>query len=256
LNTFTTSTPAARAWVAVPTPRPAAAVRLFCFPNAGGGAQAYRLWGSSMPASVEVCAVRLPGREARLTEPAFKSVRPLVVALADALAAHLDRPFAFFGHSMGAKVAFELARHLAATRGVEPAHLFVSGCKGPRIPRGGRPIYGLPEAEFIEELRRLNGTPPEVLEHPELMRLMLPLLRADFELVETYEYLPGRLLNCPVSAYGGLEDFEVPGEQLGEWRAETTGAFNQRMFPGDHFYLHAAREQLVQMLSLDLLRAY
>ena len=107
-------------------------------------------------------------------------------------------------------------------------------------------------AVVIEELRRLNGTPPEVLEHPELMRLMLPLLRADFELVETYEYVPGRLLDCPVSAYGGLEDSEVPGEKLGEWRAETTGAFNQRMFPGGHFYLHAARERLLQMISLDL----
>lgn len=251
----TTGTPAARAWVAVSTPRPSAAVRLFCFPNAGGGTQGYRLWGNSMPAGVEVCAVRLPGREARLTEPAFKNIRPLVVALAEALSPYFDRPFAFFGHSMGAKIAFELSRHLSATRDVGPAHLFVSGCKGPRIPRSGRPIHGLPEAEFIEEVRRLNGTPPEVLEHPELMRLMIPLLRADFEVVETYEYLPGRLLDCPVSAYGGLEDVDVPGELLGEWRAETTGAFNQRMFPGGHFYLNAERERLVQMISLDL-RAY
>jgi medium-chain acyl-[acyl-carrier-protein] hydrolase len=205
-----------------------------------------------MPPGVEVCAVRLPGREARLAEPAFKSIRPLVAALAEPLLPHFDKPFAFFGHSMGAKVAFELARYLRSTRGVEPVHLFVSGCKGPRLPRDGRPIHGLPEAEFIEELRRLNGTPPEVLEHPELMRLMLPLLRADFELVETYEYLPGPLLDCPVSAYGGLEDVDVPGEQLGEWGAETNGAFNQRMFPGGHFYLHAARERLLQMISLDL----
>lgn len=255
MTTTTTSTPAARAWVAVTAPRPSAAVRLFCFPNAGGGAQGYRLWGHAMPASVEVCAVRLPGREARLNEPAFKSTGPLAVALAEALSPHFDRPFAFFGHSMGAKVAFELARHLAATRGVEPVHLFVSGCKAPRVPRRGRPIHALPDAEFIEEVGKLNGTPPEVLEHPELMKLMLPLLRADFELVETYEYVPGRLLDCPVSAYGGLEDSEVPGEQLGEWRAETTGAFNQRMFPGGHFYLHAERERLVQMISLDL-RAY
>ena len=248
----TTSTPAARSSVAVRAARPSASVRLFCFPNAGGGAQGYYRWGDSMPPGVEVCAVRLPGREARLAEPAFKSIQPLVVALAEALLPHLDRPFAFFGHSMGAKVAFELARYLRATRGVEPVHLFVSGCKGPRRPRGGRHIHDLPDAEFIEELRRLNGTPPEVLEHPELMKLMLPLLRADFELVETYEYLPGRLLDSPVSAYGGLEDAEVPGEQLGEWRAETTGAFNQRMFPGGHFYLHAARKRLLQMLSLDL----
>jgi medium-chain acyl-[acyl-carrier-protein] hydrolase len=247
-----TSTPAARSWVAVRAARPSASVRLFCFPNAGGGAQAYHRWGDSAPPSVEVCAVRLPGREARLAEPAFKSIRPLVAALAEALLPHLDRPFAFFGHSMGAKVAFELARHLRSARGVEPVHLFVSGCKGPRLPRDSRPIHALPEPEFIEELRRLDGTPPEVLEHPELMKLMIPLLRADFELVETYEYLPGRLLDCPVSAYGGLEDVDVPGEQLGEWRAETTGAFNQRMFPGGHFYLQAARERLLQMLSLDL----
>src|SRR5205823_631917 len=141
-----------------------------------------RPWVDALPATIEVCPVQLPGREGRFGEPAFTRMAPLVDALARALPPHLGRPFAFFGHSMGALVGFELARLLRREHGLEPAHLFVSGCAAPQLRDPGRPLHRLPDAEFRQELRRLGGTPPAVLENDELMGLVLPLLRADFAL--------------------------------------------------------------------------
>lgn len=239
-------------WVAVHQPNPRAALRLFCLPNAGSGSMIFRPWVKLLPQEYEVCAVRLPGRETRLLEPAYKRMEPLVEALVPGLLPFLDRPFALFGHSMGGKLAFEVARRLRAEYGLEPVHLFVSGTRGPRLPRKDRVLYDLPEAEFIEELRRLNGTPQEVLEHAELMSLMLPLLRADFELVQTYTYRPGPPLGCPLTACGGLRDADVTREHLAAWRHETTGPFTLRMFEGDHFFIHGERPQLLRLVAQEL----
>jgi medium-chain acyl-[acyl-carrier-protein] hydrolase len=227
------------------------AVRLFCFPYAGGGALIYRTWLSARPELFEAMPVRLPGREARLNEAPFRRIGPLVEALGEAILPYLDRPFAFFGHSMGAKLAFELAR-LLSRRGFEPAHLFVSGARGPQIPRTEPPTYTLSGPEFVEKLRDLNGTPNEVLEHPELMGLMIPLLRADFELVQTYDYNPGPLLRCPITAYGGLKDRDVLKEQLAAWGRETSSAFALRMFPGDHFFINSDRALVLQSVCQEL----
>ena len=239
-------------WLSIYRPQPSASLRLFCFPYAGGTSLIYRSWAESLPPQVEVCPVQLPGRGERLRERPYTRVGPLVEAVAGNLVTHLDKPFAFFGHSMGAIIAFELARHLRRTRGLQPAHLFISGRRAPQLPESDRITYNLPEAELIEELRLLSGTPPEVLAHPELMRLMLPVLRADFELLQTWEYRPEPPLDCPITVCGGLEDREVSREKLSAWREQTTKAFNLRMFSGDHFFLHTARPQLLQMLAAEL----
>ena len=231
---------------------PGARLRLFCFPYAGGGAVVYRKWSQSLPATVEVCPVELPGRASRLQEPPFTKLLPLVHSLAQAIRAHLDKPFAFFGHSMGGVIGFELARHLRDEYGFGPSHLFVSGCPAPEMVNLDPPTFNLPEPEFFEELRRLNGTPKEVLEHPELMQLMLPLLRADFELTETYVYSSGRPLDCPISAFGGLRDDVVSREQLEAWLHHTSAGFSLRMFPGDHFFLQTAQTHLLRVLSDEL----
>lgn len=175
-------------WLTCSSPNHQAILRLLCFPYAGGGANIFRTWQDNLPTTVEVCPVQLPGRERRLLEPPFTDLRFLVEAAARALLLYLDRPFAFFGHSMGATISFELARHLRQEKNVKPVHLFVSGRRAPQLPERHASTYDLPGAEFLEELRRLKGTPKEVLEHPELMELMLPLLRADFELIQTYQY--------------------------------------------------------------------
>lgn len=186
-----------------------------------------------------------------MKEPAFTSLAPLVDVLTDAILPLVDRPFGFFGHSMGALIAFELARRLRRQRYAEPGFLFVSGRRGPQVPYTDPVTYNLPKEEFIAELQRIAGTPKEVLEHRELMELMIPLLRADFELTQTYEYLPEEPLRCLIIAYGGLQD-EVTRDLLLPWKEQTSSAFALRMLPGDHFFLRSSQALLLGMLTRDV----
>jgi medium-chain acyl-[acyl-carrier-protein] hydrolase len=244
----------AGAWIAYHKPRPGARVRLYCFPYAGGAASIFRGWADALPAEIEVRPVQPPGRESRIREPAFTRVEPLVAAF---LAGHGDdlgaMPAAFFGHSMGALLAYELARALRREGRPAPVRLFVSARRAPHLPARERPIYALPEEEFRAELRELKGTPEEVLDHPELMELVGPLLRADFELIDTYEHAPGDPLGCPISAFGGIADATVSEEEMAGWRRHTAGPFRLRMLPGDHFFLHhGSRAELLGHLAGDL----
>jgi medium-chain acyl-[acyl-carrier-protein] hydrolase len=241
-------------WLPYRRPDGAPVLRLFCFSYAGGSASAYRTWPKSLPPSVEVSAVQLPGRERRMSETPIVRMDPLVDELARVLAPLLggDVPFAFFGHSMGGKVAFELTRRLRREGRPLPRLLIVSGSRAPHMPSEDDPIHALPEGEMIEELQRLGGTPQEVLANDELMRLLLPLLRADFELNETYEYIAGEPLDVPVAAYGGVRDEECPPETIEGWREMTEGPFRRRMFEGGHFFLHDVPEAVVDAVRQDL----
>ena len=185
-------------------------------------------------------------------EPPFSQLSLLVEALAEALLPLLDKPFALFGHSLGSLVSFELARQLRAKHQVRPVRLFVSAGPAPQIPHRGLPIHNLPEKEFTAELRRLNGTPGELLNHKELMDIVLPSLRADFALYESYRYSSGPPLNCPISTFGGLSDQRVSHGDLEAWRDQTTVSFSIRMFPGDHFFLKTTQPLLLRALSQEL----
>jgi medium-chain acyl-[acyl-carrier-protein] hydrolase len=230
-------------WIDYLKPNPHAHLRLFCFPYAGGSASIFRAWVNDLPPDVEVCPVQLPGRENRLMEPSFTRLSSLVQALAQALFPYLDIPFAFFGHSMGALIGFELARELRRQNRPGPRHLFVSAHRAPQIPPRCPPIHQLAEAAFKVELDGLHGTPQEVLQSAELMQLLLPLLRADFAVSETYTYSPEAPLNCSISAYGGLQD---------KWRDQTDHSFTLRMLPGNHFFVHNTQALLLQAVSQDL----
>ncbi len=240
------------AWVTCPKPNPQARLRLFCFPYAGGGASLFRTWSDDLPPEVEVCPVKLPGRENRFREARHTRLMPLVHALGEVIQPHLTLPFAFFGHSMGALISFELTRYLRKLHAPLPAHLFVSAHRAPHLPDRKSPIYDLPDPQFLEELRLLNGMPGEVLDNAELMELMLPLLRADFAIAETYAYTDDTPLSCPISAFGGLADEEVNQEEATAWREQTLGAFTLRMLPGDHFFLFKERPALLQAISADV----
>jgi medium-chain acyl-[acyl-carrier-protein] hydrolase len=237
-------------WILYSRPRKQAQLRLFCFPYAGGGASIFRNWAEMLPSTIEVCPVQLPGRENRLLETPFSSISSLIEPLALALVPRLDLPFAFFGHSMGALISFELARYLRG-KGYPfaPVHLFVSAHRAPQLPDPDPPAYYLPEAAFLNELRRLNGTPEEILQNPELLRLLLPTLRADFALCETYKYVSDAPLSCPITTFGGLQDYEVSYEMLTAWRQQTSSTFTLRYFAGDHFFLHNEQTALLQALS-------
>jgi medium-chain acyl-[acyl-carrier-protein] hydrolase len=165
----------------------------------------------------------------------------------------MEKPFVFYGHSMGGLVGFELIRLLRKEGGPQPLHFFVSGCRGPHVIDRERLTYNLPEAELIEELRTLDGTPEEVLENPELMQVLLPILRADFEVVETYEYSEDRPLSVPISALGGLQDEKIESHHLEAWREQTTAACSVRMLPGNHFFLRTAQQDMLRVIARELL---
>ena len=249
-----TATETVTPWLAFRKPNPRARLRLFCFPYAGGGASIYRMWAEKLPDTVEVCPVQLPGRGAWMNAPAFTDVTLLVEALAAAILPLLDKPYALFGHSMGGLISFELARYLRRQQFRSPLHMFISGRNAPQIPDPDMPKYDLPEGEFMEELRRLNGTPREVLDNEELMMLMIPLLRADFSVCETYTYTSEPPLDCPISVFGGLQDYEVKPEVLEGWREQTSKAFMRRMLLGDHFFLHSEQAVLLRVLAQELYR--
>ncbi|BAZ20930.1 putative thioesterase [Kalymmatonema gypsitolerans NIES-4073] len=239
-------------WVTCPKPNPHASLRLFCFPYAGGSSLIFRTWVNSLPKSLEVCPVELPGRLTQMKSPPFTRMEPLVSAIAPILLPYLDKPFALFGHSMGALVSFELTRLLRREYDISPIHLFISGHRAPQIPDLDPPIHALDEPEFIEDLRRLNGTPKAVLENAELMQLLIPILRADFAVLETYVYSPAPTLNVPITVFGGLQDSEVSSSELQAWQEQTNAAFSRQMFSGDHFFVHSAQSLLLQSLSQEL----
>jgi medium-chain acyl-[acyl-carrier-protein] hydrolase len=229
-------------------------VRLFCLPWAGGGALAYRTWKEPLSAVVAVCAVRLPGRESRATEPPFESMEDLIAALLDALEPYTAEPYAFFGHSMGAGIAFELTRALRGAGMPLPRSLHVSGARAPQMRRGWRPGPEPSLRDFIEELRRLEGFPPSVLANPELMRLALPALLSDARLYRNYAYHEEGPLATPLFAYGGDADPNVTAEHMEAWRQQTTGPFARFEFPGGHFYLESAQNALLTALRGNLTR--
>jgi medium-chain acyl-[acyl-carrier-protein] hydrolase len=242
------------AWVTRRRPTKKPQFRLFCLPYAGGSASIFRNWPSAIPSTIEICSLQLPGRENRLKELPYIQLMPLVKTLADMLYPYLDIPFGFFGHSMGALISFELARQIRRQYCLSPEHLFVSGRGAPQNPNSKAPIHHLPESEFIEELRAFNGTPEAVLQNSELMQLLMPVLRADFSVCDTYTYKEEPALDCPISAFGGLKDCDVGIEQLEAWHQQTRKSFKLRMFPGDHFFLLNNQESLLSELIRDLQR--
>lgn len=247
------STRVTNPWVLMRTVNPHARMNLICFPYAGGGAQLFNSWHGAF-AEAQVCAVQYPGRGSRVREQAFTDCREMVQALVPHLLPFLNKPFAFFGHSMGAIIAYEVARNVQEQHGLKLDRLIVSGRRAPQIPATEPTTYNLPDPEFIEELRRLNGTPQQVLDHPELMQLMLGIIRADFTLTQTYRWVPGPKLSCPFSVFGGFDDADVTRAHLEAWCALTSAGCSLKMLEGDHFFLQTNEKMLLRAINEQLVR--
>ncbi len=236
--------PSPNPWLA----RPLAAESpvLFCFAHAGAGAAVYRSWPVEIGGHT-VCPVQLPGREWRFQEPPFTSLPALVRELGAVLLPFLDRPFAFFGHSLGGLIAFELARHLRRHHRVQPHHLVLSSA-APAERIAAKPTWhALDEGELAGVVKQLAGTEASVLDRPEILRTWLPLLRADLKLCETTPILEEPPLSCPFTLLGGAEDEVVLLDDLQSWRPWTRGICTLHLLRGGHFYL---KESLADVLSL------
>lgn len=232
-------------WIAAGAGEHRARARLFCFAHAGGGALLFRGWQRQLAPDIEICPVVLPGRERRIREAAFDRIEDLLGPLCRELAPYVDMPVAFFGHSMGAVIAYEAACELSARAGCDPLALFVSGRRAPHLPSRRPPNMPLDDETLFALMRRLNGTPAEVLNDPDLMALYLPCLRADFALNDAYRRARAPRLGCPVLGLVGNGDPEVSAAEMAEWGRVTSGFFTYRVFDGDHFYLKGARPDVI-----------
>lgn len=226
-----------------------APLRLFCLPYAGGSARIYADWERHLPPFVQVRPVEPAGRGSRFAERPHDRLEPLVEDLLPQLLAADDAPYALFGYSLGALVAFELARVMERRHGRPPVRLFVGAFRAPHLPRTTLPDHDLPEPQFRERLRVFGGTPEEVLADEALMELFIPMLRADLAVADTYRHREGRPLTCPITAFAGSEDEEVKVASVAQWRRHTDAGFTLKVLPGNHFFLHGQERALLEELS-------
>jgi len=240
-------------WFRSFNPNPTSTFRLFCFPYAGSGPVVFRDWHLGLSGEIEVWSILLPGRESRIRETPFSNLRPLIETLVCEFKAFLDQPFAFFGHSLGALIAFELTLQLRRQSLSLPAQLFLSGRPASGFPDNRPHIHALNDDAFTEAIQqRYNGIPEVILQEPELLALFLPILRADISILETYEYTPEIPLDVPISVFGGQQDPAASRQQLEAWQDFTTDRFDLHMFPGNHFFIQEHRRQLLAVISTSL----
>lgn len=228
----------------------AARRRLVCLPYAGGGAPTFRQWPLDLPDDVEVLGVQVPGREPPFRQRPLESIDEMVAAVLPAVRMLDDLPFAIFGHSMGALVAYEVTLALEAAGEPSPTHLFVSGRRAPDAPMESEPIHHLPDEEFLDEMHeRYNAVPDAVRREAELLALLLPVLRADVRAYETYRPSSPRTVACPVHVFGGRDDRHPPPERLGQWQDVAERQVRVRVFDGGHFYLTSQRQALTNAIA-------
>lgn len=242
-------------WLTFPRPNREAHFRLFCFPYSGAGTSIFYTWPKILAplSQVELGLIQYPGRESRLAEPCITRLPLLVEKIAENIQPYLDKPFAFYGHSLGGLVSYELTRFLRRNGRPQPFHLFISSHAAPHLKDIEPAMYDLPDTEFKMRLEKLSGMKKEVLQNDELMQIVLPILRADFEICDTYTHHEENPLDCPISVYGGLQDQEVPNDSLKAWQTLTHSKFIMRMFPGNHFFLNEERQLLIETIARELI---
>ncbi len=239
-------------WFLQPRRCPNPRLRLFCFPYAGGSAAIFSHWPDYVPADIEIWPVQLPGRQNRLSERPLAEISAVVQAFTPVLQEHLDIPFVFFGHCMGAHLSFEVARQLRRQGSQMPVHLFVSARRAPQLPDPNPRFHLLNDALFLKTVRKLNRLPEEFVEDEELARLTISTLQADFRALEMYSYTDEKPFNCPISVFGGTEDASVSTDELVPWHDQTTGMFRIHLLPSEHFFIHSHQAHILKIISQEL----
>jgi len=240
-------------WIIRQRPNPDASLRLFCFTHAGGAAVLFRDWHAAMPPHVEVCAVESPGHMSRRREPLIRSMDALVAATVEAIDPLLDRPFAFFGYSLGALVAFHVARAARARKALQPQQLMVAASKAPHLPREQSPLSQQPQATFLSELERRYGPiDPIIKSEPELLELLLTITRADLEVLDSHTCPPQSPLSCPIFVFGGKQDGTLDASGLEAWGQHSTAATSVQWLTGGHFFIRNAGKELLGLVQAAL----
>jgi surfactin synthase thioesterase subunit len=234
-------------WIRRFHPAPESKVRLVCLPHAGGSASFFFGVSAAMSPSVEVLAVQYPGRQDRRNEPGIERISDLADAVFTALLNWTDRPLALFGHSMGAALAFEVARRLELVSGVVPARLFVSGRRAPSCRRS-ETVHRRDDEGVVAELRLLSGTDYRLLGDEEILRMILPAIRSDYTAIENYRPDPDVSVSCPVTVLVGDQDPRTNVAEAQAWSAHTKGSFDLRTYPGGHFYLAQHRKDVIKVM--------
>ncbi len=238
--------------VSIRPERPAARLRLFCFPYAGGGASLYRNWSESVPADIEIAAVQLPGREWRIHDALVDSMKMLAADALNSIKPYLDKPFALLGTSMGGTLIFELARQLRAQGLPEPICLVPCACGAPHLPEP-KPLHDLPDEELLAEIRAYGVMSDELQQHPELEQLFLPLIRHDCTAHETYQCVDDAPFDYPVWVYAGVYDDTIDRNRLDTWSVHTTSESHVHMVEGGHLFVDEMPDLFVNSLSRRLL---
>ncbi|MFF3856157.1 thioesterase II family protein [Micromonospora sp. NPDC002575] len=228
-----------------------APVRLLCLPHAGGSASYFHPLARLLDARVDVLAVQYPGRQDRRLEPCIDDIRALADAAFEALRPVLDRPVALFGHSMGATLGFELARRIEATDDANPVRLFASGRRAP-MTQGGELVHRFDDDRLLSELASLSGTDVRVLGDEEMMRSVLPAIRADYKAAESYRLTEEVRLRCPITALAGDADPKASLDDVRAWQRHTTAEFDLRVYPGGHFFLAEHSQAIVRLITEQL----
>ena len=241
-------------WLFFHKVNPKAKFRIFLFPYAGGGASTYLSWLERFPDNFEIATVNPPGRGNRINEPPLENMTEMVEGLIACMAAHLDKPFAFFGHSFGASFAYEVVFQLRKRGFNLPVHFFASGRRAPHLPPRRPPWHNLPDKEFREEIEKLNGMPPRILKNDELMEIFTPILRADVKVANEYRREPEELLSFGVSVLGGTQDVSIRKEDIGQWQAHFSQPIDLRMFDGTHFFIEEKKDEVIKCI-LDVFSA-
>lgn len=237
-------------WIEFFKPNDKCAFRLFCFHYSGAGASTFYPWVSKLPEDVELGAIQLPGRETRFDESLLTNMEEVISGLVEDFKSYLEKPFLLFGHSLGALISFELVRALKNLDLQSPMHLIVSGCRAPDLPSQRRHVHNLSDNDLVTSLLMYNGISKKIIvENPGFLELFLPIVRADFTIFETYDYLEKSPLNCDITAIGGKNDPLVSDDDIKRWRYQTSQNFRHLPVPGDHLFIKSNPGYVIDIVN-------